>query len=86
MACQAVMDDNVFDKLCFINEIGTQFPSQLREEVRTHSVQDTSAVIHGENQNVGGLKLSLARHLACHMTQLGGDISKNCDNSEWITP
>jgi hypothetical protein len=41
------MDDDIFDKLRFINEIGAQFPSQLREEVRTHSVQDTGAVIHG---------------------------------------
>jgi hypothetical protein len=46
------MDDDVFDKLRFINEIGTQFPSQLGEEDRTYSVQDTGAVIHGENQNV----------------------------------
>ena len=60
MAHQAT-DDDVFDKLRFINEIGTQFPSQLREEVRTHSVQDTSAVIHGENQS---LKLSLGVMLA----------------------
>jgi len=53
MACQAAMDDDVFDKLHFVNEIGTQFPSQHGEEARTHSVQDTSAVIHGEHQNVG---------------------------------
>jgi hypothetical protein len=50
MACQAAMDDDVFDKFRFVNEIGTQFPSQLGEEVRTHSVQDTGAIIH---QNVG---------------------------------
>ena len=52
MACQAATVDDVFDKLRFVNEIGTQFPSQLGEEVRTHSVQDTGTVIHGENQNV----------------------------------
>ena len=47
MACQAATVDDVFDKLRFVNEIGTQFPSQLGEEVRTHSVQDTGTVIHG---------------------------------------
>ena len=52
MVLQVVLDDNVFDELCFVDEIGTQLPSQLGEEVRTHSVQDTGAVIHGEHQNV----------------------------------
>jgi hypothetical protein len=46
MACQAATIDNVFNKLCFVNKIGTQFPSQPGEEVRTHTVQDTSAIIH----------------------------------------
>ena len=41
---------NVFDKLRFVNEKGTQIPSQVGEEVRTHNIQDTVAVIHGENQ------------------------------------
>jgi hypothetical protein len=52
MACQAALDDDVFDKLRFVNEIGAQFVSQFGEEARTHSVQDTGAVIHGEHQNV----------------------------------
>ena len=52
MVLQVALDDNVFDELCFVNEIGTQLPSQSGEEVRTHSVQDTGAVIHGEHQNV----------------------------------
>ena len=47
MACQVVMDDDVFDKLRFVNKIGTQIRSQVGEEVRTHSVEDTGAVIHG---------------------------------------
>jgi hypothetical protein len=47
MACQAVTDGDVFDKFRFVNEIGTQIHSQVREEVRTHTVQDTSAIIHG---------------------------------------
>ena len=41
------MDDDVFDKLRFVNEIGTQIRSQVGEEARTHSVEDTGAVIHG---------------------------------------
>ena len=52
MACQAVIDDNVFDKHRFVNEKRTQILSQLGEEGRTHRVQDAALVIHGENQNV----------------------------------
>lgn len=52
MAFQAVIDDDVFDKLRFVNKIGTQIPPQLGEERRTHCVQDTAAIIHRENQNV----------------------------------
>ena len=53
MACQAATVDNIFDKLHFVNEIGTQCLSHRGKEVRNHRVQDTGAVIHGENQNVG---------------------------------
>ena len=52
MVLQAALDNDVFDKLCFVNEIGTQFVSQFGEEARTHSVQDTGAVIHGGHQGV----------------------------------
>jgi hypothetical protein len=52
MACQAIIDDDVFDKHSFVNEKRTQILSQLGEEVRTHRVQDAALVIHGENQNV----------------------------------
>jgi hypothetical protein len=31
MACQAFIDDDVFDKLCFVNEIWTQFLPQPGE-------------------------------------------------------
>lgn len=51
MAIQAATVDDVFDKLHFVDEIGTHWlPSQVREEGRPHSTQDTSAVIHEENQ------------------------------------
>jgi hypothetical protein len=36
--------DDFFDKLRFVNEIRTQIVSQVREEVRTLSVQDTVAI------------------------------------------
>ena len=52
MASQAALDDDVFDKLRFVDEIGTQFVSQFGEESRTHSVQLTGAVIHGGHQGV----------------------------------
>jgi hypothetical protein len=52
MVFQAALDDDVFDKLRFVDEIGTQVPSQFGEESRTHSVQDTGAVIHGGHQGV----------------------------------
>ena len=44
--CQAAMDDEVFDELCFVNEIGTKPLLQRGEEVRTKRLQDTGAVIH----------------------------------------
>ena len=47
-ALQGVTDDDVFDKLRFVNEIGTQGPSQPGEEARTHSFQDTGAVVHAD--------------------------------------
>jgi hypothetical protein len=50
MACQTATDDDVFDKHRFVNEVGTQVLSQPREEARTHSVQTTGAVSHGEKQ------------------------------------
>jgi hypothetical protein len=52
-ACQVATDNDVFDKLRFVNEIGSQVPSQVREEVRTHSIQDTGAIIHGEHYQCG---------------------------------
>ena len=48
MAIQAATVDDLFNKLCFVNEIGAQFLSHLREEVGTHTVQGTVAVIHGD--------------------------------------
>jgi hypothetical protein len=51
MACQAAMDDDVFDKLRFVNEIGTPVPLAARG--RSYSVQDTGAVIHGEHSECG---------------------------------
>ena len=53
MASQAVIDDDVFDKLRFVNEIWTQIPSQIGEERRIHGLQDTAAVIHGERWGLG---------------------------------
>jgi hypothetical protein len=50
VACQAVIVDDVFDELRFVNEIWTQIRPQDREERRTHSVQNTGAVIHGERK------------------------------------
>ena len=47
MTFQAAIVDDVFDKLRFVNEIGTQFLSQRREEVRNQTVEGTGAVIHG---------------------------------------
>jgi hypothetical protein len=49
VAFQAVVIDNVFDELRFINKVGTQIRPQLGEERRTH-VQNTGAVIHGERK------------------------------------
>jgi hypothetical protein len=57
MASQVVIDDDVFDELRFVNEIWTQIRPQLGEERRTHSVQDTDAVIHGEKRWGTGLGL-----------------------------
>lgn len=55
MAIQAAIVDNLFDKLCFINEIGTQMPPQLGEGRRKHNLQNTPVeieLIHREeNQN-----------------------------------
>ena len=48
MAYQTAIVDNVFDKLRFVNEIGTQCASHRREEAGTHTVQGTVAVIHGD--------------------------------------
>ncbi len=48
MAYQAAIDDDVFDKLRFVNEIGTQCPPQRGEQVRNHSMEDAGAVIQGE--------------------------------------
>ncbi|KAF8351552.1 anticodon-binding protein [Amanita rubescens] len=43
-AIQAATVDDLFDKLRFVNEIGAQFLSHLREEVGTHTVQGTVAL------------------------------------------
>jgi len=48
MATEAFIDNDVFNKLGFVNEIWTQFLPQVGEERSTHRVQDTGAVIHGE--------------------------------------
>ena len=54
MAChQAATDDDVFDKFRFVDKVGTQCPSQVGEEVRTHNIQGTSAIIHGEQNEIG---------------------------------
>jgi len=46
VACQADIDGDVLDMFCFVNKVGTQIPSQVGEEKRTHSAQDTAAVTH----------------------------------------
>ena len=58
MAYQAMINNDVFNKLRFVNEKRTQILSQLGEEVRTHRVQDAALVIHGDNQRCLGLKWS----------------------------
>ena len=50
VACP-VLEDDVFDKLRFVNNVGTQIPSQIGEERRIHGLQDTAAVIHGERRD-----------------------------------
>jgi hypothetical protein len=53
VACQAVVVDDFFYKLRFVNKVGTQITPQIGEKGRTHNIQDTAAVIHDrENQNV----------------------------------
>ena len=51
MAYHTVIDDDIFDKLRFVNKIGIQTTSQPGEGTRTYTAQDTGAVIlwHGEN-------------------------------------
>jgi hypothetical protein len=48
MASQAVIDDDVFNKTRFVNEVWTQIPPQVGEKGGTQGVQDTAAVIHDE--------------------------------------
>jgi hypothetical protein len=59
VACPVVEDD-VFYKLCFINKVGTQTPSQIGEERRVHCLQDTAAVIHDTAGRIreSGLEIS----------------------------
>ena len=44
ITCPFVVND-VFDKTCFVNKVGTQIPSHIGEERRIHNLQDTAAVI-----------------------------------------
>lgn len=60
VACSVVVD-KVFDQFRFVNKVGTQLCPQVGEERRTHSVQNASAVIHGEeNQSVAASHLLMA--------------------------
>jgi hypothetical protein len=56
VACPVVVDD-VFDKLRFVNKVGTQISSHIGEERRIHRLQDTAAVIHDGEKERQGLKL-----------------------------
>jgi hypothetical protein len=46
MAFQAVVHDDFFDKLSFINKILTEIRPQLGEERRTHGDQNAVVEIH----------------------------------------
>ena len=50
---QVTTDNEVFDKLRFVNEIGTKRVSQHGVQVRNHRLQDTGAVIHGKARTLG---------------------------------
>jgi hypothetical protein len=66
------MDDNVFDKLRFVNETWTQILSQLREEARTHSVQDTELQNLRQRRDIltDGSRRSLFEFLSTHWQSL----------------